>query len=388
MTTTAQALALMREVATTQSVELVDGPAGDWQLRDGQFVNTRADFFRIIGARIDGREELLIRQQETALVGLLVSRGRGGLRLLLSARAEPGLHGGCQLSATVQSTPSNYERRHGGAATPRLDDILAPVDEARVLHDSLQYDWAQYYDRKTKRFRIVETDAAEPTPPAMAWVPEQTVRELARHDFTLTSDLRAALALLPGASASTSGATTSIGEGSRIDERDSIDEVPIERMHDWMLAPSGIVTTLRDRDLVWATTRSSTREIMEWSQPLMRVNEPLRVELAHRAVGRRVEVALREETRVGLGGHTLWFPAPAAGTHEMSARVRVSAEGGRFWRHEVDIHLARTDRAAAGARWFSLEEAEEVCRAGLRSSVELRIAMQLLRDAPDGQASR
>jgi hypothetical protein len=60
--------------------------------------------------------------------------------------------------------------------------------------------------------------------------------------------------------------------------------------------------------------------------------------------------------------------------------VRASAEGGRFWRHEVDIRLVRSPHAAPGACWMPHEEARAMCRADRRSSVELRIALQLLRD--------
>lgn len=388
MTSAEQARAITRDVAATQRVELVDGPAGDWRLRDGALVNLRSDFFRVIGAQVAGREELLIRQQETALVGLLVAQHPEGRRLLLSARAEPGLHGGCQLSATIQSTPSNYERRHGGAPTPRLDDVLRPARGSRVLHDSIQYDWGQYYDDKTKRFRIVETDAVEPVPPAMLWVPESTVRALAADDFSLTCDLRAALALLPddtapsaadAASASALPAPPDV-EGMLAGPQ-HLRDLPLESLSDWTIGRGGIVTERRDRDILWARTRSATREVVEWVQPLMRVHAPLQVELAYQVRDDGGwEVAVREETRVGLRGHPLWFPAPSAEAGEVTSEVRASAEGGRFWRHEVDIRLVRSPHAAPGACWMPHEEARAMCRADRRSSVELRIALQLLRD--------
>lgn len=372
----ARVLALLDEVAASQCAELIDGPAGDWEHDDGQLRNRRADFFRVIGrGGEDPAEEVLIRQPETALVGLIVSGDPGHRRFLLSARAEPGLIGGCQLSATIQSTPSNYERRHGGGATPHLEALVDPG--ADVLHDSMQYDWAQYYHDKVKRFRIVRVGEEAQAVAPMIWVDEPTVRTLLMRDQTMTCDLRVALALLdagdrvtaPGPALPPAG-ETAMASRSR--------DLPLEELRDWTIETSGLRTHSRDREIVWVRTRSATREVPEWDQPLMKIATAERIVLGLRGHGDRVEVALRPETRAGLDGRRLWFPAPVAGGVEAAA-LQICAEGGRFWRHAVEVTVVRGASGAPGTRWFSLEEVERACLGDRVTSVELRLAAGLAR---------
>lgn len=382
---TQDALALLRDVAAMQTVEFVDGPAGDWEYRGGEIVNRRSDFFRIVAREFGGVEELLIRQRETALVGLLVTGSRGRRRVLLSARAEPGLNGGCQLSTTVQSTPSNYERRHGGAATPYLDEILHPSGDSTVLHDSMQYDWAQHYDAKVKRFRVVETAEEFPAPAAMMWVDADLFAELELVDDAITCDLRVALALLAIADrARPIGNTPRMPEPSHGGDSFEGHDVPIDALRDWTMVADGLRSETRDREVVWVHTRSATREVMSWEQPLIRLKEPEQVTLAVRAsADGGVEVALLTATRSGLSGHPLWFPAPVVGPFRAMRTVQASAEGGRFWRHRIVIVIATDARVDADARWIPLGEAEACCVAELQSSVELRLSIALARRVAD-----
>ena len=196
---TTQLLDLKRSLGSRLEIEEVGLPE-EWELADGVIRHRRTEFFQIVGQRFpDHGEMILIRQQETGLIALLVARMADESWVLIDARVEPGLPGGCQFTTTVQSTPSNYLRRHGGKATPFLDHFLEPGEDVRVLHDSRQYDWGQYYDSKIKRFMIVEIDADDALPATSetaVWVRERDLAELIRTDHAVTSDLRAMTTLL------------------------------------------------------------------------------------------------------------------------------------------------------------------------------------------------
>ena len=67
------------------------------------------------------RPLVLLYQPQSAFNGLLIAAIGAELHVLLQARVEPGNIGVAQYGPTVQSTPANYLRVHGGRATPYLD---------------------------------------------------------------------------------------------------------------------------------------------------------------------------------------------------------------------------------------------------------------------------
>jgi hypothetical protein len=373
-------LTLSREYGAGLTVEFVEFPHSEWEMRDGRIVHRLTDFFSVVGQRDDsGVERVLFRQPETALVGLLTAVVRGERHVLLNARAEPGLHGGCQFSTTVQSTPSNYERRHGGAATPLIEIFLDSATRARVVHDSMQYDWGQYYDAKVKRFLILEIDELLPVEAPLTWVGEAVFQELLGVDFAVTCDLRAAAVALSSPNRATPATPSASRQGAPVD-------VPLAELHNWRMHPTGIdeIDPVQGVAIRYVTTRAPSREVNEWSQPLMLVDEPLDICLPVRTTAEGTECAVQLRSAPGLRGAPLWYPAaltdPASATAKTAHAVRSSAEGGRFLRHEIRVSsiAAADDEVVADSRWVSLPELHGWTLADRCTSVELRLALAML----------
>jgi len=391
-----EALALRSRVAAGLGVRRVDGPSGDWTMCDGALVNGAADYFRVIGRRTPSGDRLLLRQTEPALVALLVSGPPGKRRVLLNARAEPGLDGLCQFSTTVQSTPANYERRHGGRETPFLEVALGACegpsedDGARVIHDSRQYDWGQYYHLKTKRLRIVELPDHVEAPSPLVWVPADVLGEMLVHDQLATTDLRVAavaLAIVDGGRAAGSGSAGTVPTLPipvlpvptlpALGNADAFADVPLEDGSAWTINPRGIAAVDGSREIVWVRIDAASREVDAWVQPLMSVDAPLRTRLALRPGVGEPEVAVVAATRDGLDGRYLWYPAgPVGGTVVRS--VAASAEGGRFLLHRVCLELV-AGAGAPGATWLPLSAVESLVVTSLATSVELRLLIGLAR---------
>jgi oxidase EvaA len=371
-------LALRSEVGESLTTELVEFPHDSWEVRGGRIANRRTDFFSVIAQRDEvGVERILFRQPEPALVGLLTAQVDGERLVLLNARSEPGLHGGCQFSTTVQSTPSNYERRHGGAATPFIDVFLAPEIAGRVLHDSMQYDWGQYYDAKVKRFLIVEVEAPPPVVPPLVWVAEATLRRLLREDFAVTGDLRAAAFAL-----SSAGAPPAAGGEAPADAATVVD-VDLAELENWRMHETGIdeIEPRQGVAIRYVRAHAPTREVAEWSQPLMLVADPLEIRLPVRATTDGIACAVQLRTQPGLRGTRLWFPAGEPGPSTAPAStVRVSAEGGRFLRHEVRVSQVADELGAGddGVRWVDLPTLRRWAVSDRVTSLELRLALASL----------
>lgn len=366
------------------SVTQVDFPE-EWELADGVIRHRGPDFFQVIGQESpEHGPMILLRQRETALVGLLTGRSDGRTWVLLNARVEPGLHGGCQFSTTIQSTPSNYERRHGGTPTPFIHhfvDVRADSDRA-VLHDSWQYDWGQYYDSKIKRFMIVELDADEELPPApepLAWVSTEELDALVLTDYGITADLRVAAGLF---AAVRKGSHPPSGTPKKMpDTGVRPHDVPLPCLENWRLHERGLdeINRVHGTGLRFVRVEAPSREVPGWAQPLMTVDADLSVNL----VACDGSYAIVERSQPGLCGERLWFPA-AAYRSDVGKRVmtvRTSAEGGRFLQHGVNLTVVEVrDRSDVenNARWASHAELDELAPADGATSVELRLVMSLL----------
>lgn len=365
------------DVAVTRTVF----PGRGWRASDIDVHNELADFFRLVGRRHpDGRESILIRQSEPALVGLGVCDTAGGRWYLLNARAEPGLHGICQFSSTIQSTPSNYLRKHGGGATPHIDDFVQP-DPTRIEHESWQFDLGDHYDRKVKLFRTVRFEKRVEVEKPLVWVHEDDAADLLRADYSTTGDLTVALTL----AAQSPDVAADPTVAPEIFSRDGTRDVRLSELTNWVIDDDGIreVTSDQGVSFLAVTTRASTREVTEWDQPLMKPRNEATVTLPSAVIDGERRFAVEHVEQRGLAGNRLWsYPANSNRHGRTMAHRRVSAEGGRFWRHSMALAIADSTDARTHSSdwsWWNLTELEAAHSRGLTTTVELRLLTALLR---------
>lgn len=105
----------------------------------------------------------IIVQPEIGILGILVKRIEGEYHFLMQAKMEPGNSTLVQYAATVQATPSNYQRVHGGRSQPYLQYFLER-NRRRILVDLLLSEHASWYLHKRNRNMIVEVPPDEEVP--------------------------------------------------------------------------------------------------------------------------------------------------------------------------------------------------------------------------------
>ena len=378
-------MVLRSRLAEQTSIASCELENSGWHLQGGVLRHINAEFFQIVGFADDvGNEQLLIRQRETAIVGLLVHGRPGDRSFLLNARCEPGLHGLCQFSTTIQSTPSNYERRHGGDPTPFIEWFTGQVPGAQILHDSLEYDWGKYYDAKRKRFAIIEVPERLPAESPQVWVDEPVLLRMIEHSFLVTGDLRATVALILAHDRGVEPCLPA-GHNDEAAAPPSLREVPLEAMTNWKIVPEGIVEVSGTEGIgvEYVTTTSGSREVTRWSQPLVRVQHPDIVTLWVRGVAPDREFAVERRTQTGLNGASLYFPAALEKTPTaLLRRVTSSGEGGRFLRHEVVLQIADAARLvvtpSSNIMWLNVDALSALLLIPQATSLELRIVATLV----------
>jgi oxidase EvaA len=391
-------------LAESQSVSVVPVPDGhpDWVVHDGEIMNLKANYFNVRATRdSSGARTMVLRQTEPVLVGLLVSRIEDRVAFPLSIRSEPGLIGTSCLTTTIQSTETNYMRKHGGRATPFLDRFIDAASD-HVHHDSIQYDWGDVYDGKVKRFLVVEVESDLEVPPGFVWVSTTIVRELLVEDHLITNDLRALLGVIlgdivpetigDGRSRLTSARTKSTAPDGMpsVAEKESLSYVDIDQLRVVSDGQTHFVDDFGNSVGFYRTTAAS-REVASWVQPLLRL-EATRQIVLYREAGPEGRFALTLARQRSVPDLELWAPAePKSALVGHSHSCHTSGEGGRFLYHGIEVTITTLPEDSGkdseswcdGTRWLSRDEVPRLVASSCRTALELRLAWSLIRALPN-----
>jgi hypothetical protein len=364
----AQLRNLCRDHSMRSTVRRVTNGYPDWLMAEGRLRNTRADYFSIgVCEPEPGRPVLMMDQREPVLVMLLVADIDRSESVLLSLRTEPGLIRFTNLTTTIQSTATNYLRRHGGMPTPFIDVAADPHSFGTVLYDAEHYDWGGYYVYKTKRFLIVKLAVPVTAPPGYCWVKTAVAGSLLQEDHLITNDLRVALPYL--------------FQPTPDDARSHVVQAVPDR--DSLFTGSDFAMDFvdsRGTHLTFVETVTETREVRSWVQPLLVPNGPVKIRLPVAKSKSNRLFAVEERTQPGLLGRRLWYPADTEGG-QVVRRATTSAEGGRFWQHRIDLELLEIESAchwpAGDVVWLSADDLANLVAQPLQTSLELRMAWSI-----------
>ena len=159
-----------------------------WSVSNGALQHRSGGFFSAVGVDDGAAQNLLLYQPQAAVTGILSSVVDGERWFLLQARAEPGCLGEAQFGPTVQSTPANFMRLHGGKPTPYVDAFIAHDPDISLLDDTTQLDLGERYAFKTKRSILLETAKPESPQPAFFWARPQALYAALRTGAFLNID--------------------------------------------------------------------------------------------------------------------------------------------------------------------------------------------------------
>jgi hypothetical protein len=130
-------------------------------------------------------------------------------------------------------------------------------------------------------------------------------------------------------------------------------------------------------------TETKTREVNSWVQPLLVLQKNLEICLTYAKSSSGRVYAVEQRTQPGLLGQQLWFPANK-GKGKIVRTVKTSAEGGRFWRYQIEIKLLEIENSSdatandgGSTYWLSEHDLSLLVTQPLQTSLELRMAWSL-----------
>jgi oxidase EvaA len=403
-----------------------------WRLED-RLIHTSGRFFTVEGLAVrtnfgptaEWRQPIIV-QPEIGILGILVKRINGVLHFLMQVKMEPGNTSLVQYAATVQATPSNYQRVHGGRETPYLSHFLRPT-RGRVLVDRLLSEHASWYLHKRNRNMIVEIPADQDVPQLddFAWL---TLGQL-RHQLALGNVNMNARTVL---------ACISYAGGRQVpEEQFHADVVRSHQLHrtdtdlaevmTWLIDQKELYTldvrrigladlnewicdsdSIRHRDggyfrIVGLSVEATSREVGTWTQPMLEpvpgnlvaflcrrrkgVLEFLVQAMVQPGLTDRLELAATIQLAPGYYRTAGDIPPLVEHLSGSASRVRHSSvqseDGGRFLRADtrhvvIEVPADQPVDAPPNYRWMTLGLLDRLVAAGYHVNVEARSLMACL----------
>ena len=410
-----QLLQESREGFEVQPIGLADMPS--WHWHNGALSHVSGGFFSVVGVRFDPacgvpgrRDGVYLYQPQSAFNGLLMCEMDGEQHFLLQARAEPGNVGKAQFGPTVQSTPANYLRVHGGKTTPYFEWFSTFRADVRVSHDSVQLDLGGRYLFKSKRVVVAQCPANIAVQEGFAWVPARLLNAAVAQSTLLNTDLRALLGVCawgkqPGGLVPVNAL---VQRSSSLPLRpDAVADVvqalqcqgaaayawhDIAQMPGWRVSGDGIheVSGAQGFDVGYFAVEARRREVARWQQPLIRSRSQGCARLLCREVVGALEVLVQVGAEPGLQtGRALLpsylrYPGAAGDDAGVSGNVLLSTlesdEGGRFFQDAsvYEVVLVGADFAAPQGCWLRVSELKWLLACSNFCTIQLRVLASML----------
>ena len=339
-------------------------------------------------------------QPQSALTGLAFYQDNKDIYVLLQARVEPGNTGIAQYGPTIQSTPANYLRLHGGKATSYASLFTAYHPIASSLGHSIQLDLGKRYYQKSKTHNYLLLNEMVDTEQNMIWVPISVILEVAQKDNFLNADLRSLLSvfdwdLFMGHSVTTKGNTLPIDLVNTGIGHNNWDFVPLGLLNKWDNSDDGIEDISSTG--IWVDMFQITctnREVKGWHQPLLCCGDLGLVVLYFREINGDVEFLVTSGREFGISGENTVLPSflsypgetgeellHAKRSGQLYASITQCDEGGRFLQSDSLYEVRKVDHdfiKEDNQYWISAQGLKAILKLSCKASFQLRCISSLV----------
>ncbi|MEO0438037.1 MAG: NDP-hexose 2,3-dehydratase family protein [Pseudomonadota bacterium] len=377
----------------------------EWTFSDSGITHKSGGFFSVCG--VSDRDKvsdsrLMLYQPQSALTGLILYRSEHGTLVLLQARVEPGNTNVIQYGPTIQSTPANYLRLHGGKATSYVENFTEYLSGTNLLTHSMQLDLACRYFQKSKTHHYLEVDTPISTLENMVWASLPAISGLLKSDNVLNADLRSLLSVFDW-----TAFENSLESEDTAVQSDHFRAAPqlqlgrfrlnsLEELEDWQKDEYGISSEKYGTGVSMYRFGCTNREVKTWSQPLFTVKDEGAAQLLMRHENSTTEFLVTIDTEPGLSTSNAFYPSylssPAAKSIigkkceriSNSPRLLQCDEGGRFHQNNTSYELIEgcgDFEYEDNQLWISSAALRGVLRDSNRASFPLRCAASMVLDS-------
>ena len=279
----------------------MDSFLGTYGHKSGKFFTVSGlDVEREVNGNLQHWTQLIINQSEQGILGLLAKRIDGIIHVLVQAKMEPGNINFIQVSPTVQSTRSNYTKVHGGKSTKFIEYFLGKPAGTVIFNQLRSEQGSRYYRKRNQNVVILLEDGHHiPEDKNFFWLTLGQLRELHKIPNLVHLDCRSIIGGMPFSIPleNDDPIEISIGNQSIItslhcNDSDSFNSqrqlmswftqekmknikhtklVPINEAKNWSYDGNSI-KHMDDKffDLIGVNVHSPGREVISWSQPLIK----------------------------------------------------------------------------------------------------------------------
>lgn len=396
----------------------------DWYFENGALIHSSKGFFSVRGVEFYGNEKIqkiMLYQPQHAITGLVTSVINGERCYLIQARGEPGNVNGIQFGPTVQSTPANYLKLHGGNTTKYVELFVDSNADINIICETTQLDFGEKYLYKSKRCILIETNKEIEATENYFWINDELLLSLLKFDNLFNLDLRTLIALLPWNSSFFKNIDFNrIHLNSSNNVRHHIvgnvlrnlsnKKVPyrfieLSKLDNCIVSDEGIYEKVRDQGFSIEMYRVFTkgREVSSWVQPLVNSCTNGKVGVLIKYEDETLNILIRTGAELGLSTGMAILPSYLIypGEKEISSieliksignyssieevrRVLISDEGGRFFRdvsyYELYLVKEFTLNNEESFHWVNLNELKLFLSYSNLVSIQLRAITSLLLD--------
>lgn len=387
----------IKEYSEYQIQEVKLASQDSWGILDGVLSHKSKGFFQVVGLEKEDDlqiQHLILYQPQSALTGLIFHQLENEIFILLQARVEPGNTGIIQYGPTIQSTPANYLKLHGGKATSYISYFTSFGLGANLITHSMQHDLGKRYYQKSKTHHYIKVDSFIETDENMIWASLKDIISLSLEDNFLNADLRSLLSVFNWDSQiktqTVIPAEKSINYSLHTQPK-KYRLIALEKLQNWRLDDYGISPLNSENEYVkMFEFRCKNREVSRWTQPLFCVKGKGLVQLVIKEEDNEYFFLLKIEKEPGISSNHAFYPSylgypdeeqiPIENCHLVSEMIQCD-EGGRFFQNDsiYQILLPKSTFIKNGSQfWVSRLQLKELLASSNMCSFQLRCISSMI----------
>ncbi|MFC3878633.1 NDP-hexose 2,3-dehydratase family protein [Algoriphagus namhaensis] len=369
-----------------------------WKILNGVMSHVSKGFFQVIGLRnrqIPEDEKLMLYQPQSALTGLIICKMEDEIFVLLQARVEPGNTGIIQYGPTIQSTPANYLKLHGGRATAYVENFTSFYPGCHLITHSMQHDLGSKYYQKSKTHHYLLADKMIPTQENMIWASILAIKGVLMKGNFLNADLRSLLAVFDwdgfwrNQHRSLKPLPMPPSDPSKLTQYEMI---PLEDLTQWEISDKGVVPRQGHANSIGIYHfAATTREVKAWSQPLYQMEGIGLAQLLYYGSEGKNEFLVRFDHEWGISTESALYPSylsspenpnpnPPLKTGKVVSEIIQCDEGGRFHTNDIRYEVRKVEQKIAidNGFWLEADQLIHYLKASNICSFQMRCISSLL----------